>query len=175
MEEFILDILVSEEKNGWIIQRHPSPLAGRGGDEVYSRRMWCFLDSILKCRKHWREIHTESDSGYKCTLSFYNHAKKPGNETYESHTPLQAKCTFVKKNYKNRESGLMPIWKYPTVGNNSETRKPIDGGCVLRVLRSFWSEIKQTPATKWCLHMNKKPWSWQKKSRSRRVKKTLSE
>lgn len=22
----------------------------------------------------------------------------------------------------------MPLWKYPTVGNNSETRKPIDGG-----------------------------------------------
>lgn len=51
----------------------------------------------------------------------------------------------------------MPIRKYPTVENNSETRKPIDGGRFLRVLRSVWSEIKQTHATKWCLHMKKKP------------------
>lgn len=94
-----------------------------------------FLDSILKCRKHWIEIHTECDSVYKCTLSFYNHAKKPSNEIYESHTPLQAKCTVVRKKYKNRESGLMPIWRKQFRNQEANRRRSLFAGIEIILVR----------------------------------------
>lgn len=68
MEEYILDILVTQEEMATLdddiraLWMEGGMTYTADGCDVY------FFDNFMKCRKHWPEIHTEFFSGFQCPM-----------------------------------------------------------------------------------------------------------
>lgn len=67
MEEFVMDLFVSEEE---LKELDRDILLFWQEGEMSCPADGCdvFLECIIECRRHWAETHTEFIYGYQCTL-----------------------------------------------------------------------------------------------------------
>lgn len=114
MEDFVLDLLVSEEEL-MELDRDIRPVWQEGGMRCPADGCDIFLECVAKCRRHWAEIHMEYIHGYQCTLCRFATMRKnqvsrhmgrvhPNQPTED----LELK-TFPNRKYHNPGNGLMPI------------------------------------------------------------------
>lgn len=116
MEEFVLDILVSDEEMAEL-DRDIRPLWQDGGMSCPADGCDVFLECMTKCRKHWSEIHTEFVFGYQCTLCRFATMRRNqiirhmGRVHRNQPTEGLGARTFLNRKYRNPGNGLMPICK----------------------------------------------------------------
>lgn len=118
-----MDILVSDDEMAEL-DKDIGSIWQEGGMSCQADGCDVFLDSMMKCRKHWSEIHTKLVSGFQCTLCRFSTMRRNQIRRHMSHVhpnkPTEGlePSTFLNKKYKNPGNGLIPICEYRTLGDN---------------------------------------------------------